>query len=555
MKKSAKHLFILGCLAPFFVSSCLTQKEYQNPVKVKIEKNQQNTNVNKQKTDENKKNLDEQKQKTELNKKQKTDQNSKTDENSQDKKDAKTKQNNELFPKLVNKPLEEDLSFDFFKVNQNSIKNFNINSLSDINRSDFKVGRLISSNFQQYYLKNWEKVVKKENESTFLGQKNDDLNIYLLSKMNPNLVDNISAKANYYSYFNPNAIGNYYNLRWFGFKSDSLQEKRFADIFTRNLRFASGSAVFLNANSEKAAFLTNKHVIYPQNARIAFWKLMNKKVGDDLLNAKLIKFLQYYDDFKIKELDNRVLFRMWETKWLQDKGYPVLPHKYKNWKVAELDSFMENLYADQYFELADFENYGFDVAVFYFNYAKFIADVENLVKYFKDKGQNFINSIYSLANGKFDNFIVSFNEFKKYWQKISKFKPLKISERNWEDGDFDYTTKIGMFWANNLTSKNVFKGVNFRRDSENPRLISANFFAANGPGASGSGIFNADGSLAFLNRSILTVNGNVQSLFYDQFGLTSHLTSGIALKSKNYNLVSQIYKTYLKDEDEEEKTQ
>lgn len=48
---------------------------------------------------------------------------------------------------------------------------------------------------------------------------------------------------------------------------------------------------------------------------------MNKKVGQNQLNAKLIKFLQYYDDFKIKELDNRILFRLFEQEEKIKKEY------------------------------------------------------------------------------------------------------------------------------------------------------------------------------------------------------------------------------------------
>ncbi|MDF9627873.1 hypothetical protein Q4497_03055 [Mesomycoplasma ovipneumoniae] len=434
--------------------------------------------------------------------------------------------------------------FDFVQVNIKSFRNFRPDLLSDLKEDDFKAPSNQVSNYSRYLLRNWQNVVKKENQNTFLGQKNNNLKVYLIDKMNPNLVGNINAKQNHFAYFNRPALGNYYNLPWFGFNSDSLEQKRFSNIFTRNMRFATGTGILLNTNSEKAAFLTNAHVIHsPGNNRVPFWKLMNKKVGQNELNPKLTKFLQYYDDFKIKELDNRILFRLFEQEEKIKKGVPNFP--FNRQSNAKINQYMEDLYQN-YFELAEWDNYGFDIAVFYFNYSKFISDVDKLIKFFSEHQQNFINSTYWLQNGKFQNFVKDFAEFKKYWQKISKFPPLKISDRIWEDGDFDYTTKIGMFWANNLFSKNVFKGINFRRDANDPRLVAANFFATNGPGASGSGIFNADGSLAFINRSILTVNGNAHSLFYDQFGLTSHLTSGIALRARNYNLVERILKLYVK---------
>ncbi|MFU0909245.1 Mhp366/Mhp367 family surface (lipo)protein [Mesomycoplasma ovipneumoniae] len=564
MKNLSKYLFYLGFLSPFAVISCTSQIQFvkTNPPKVgnnspevettpprvgnnspevettppevednlpKVETKPPEIQTNPPKVEDNK---DDQKQPGKIDS-LKPDSKETTDT------EVKIEDENDFESDEQNQPV-----FDFVQVNRKSFRNFRIDLLSDLKESDFKAPSNQVSNYSRYLLRNWQNVVKKENQNAFLGQKNNNLKVYLLDKMNPNLVGNINAKQNHFAYFNRPALGNYYNLPWFGFNSDSLEQKRFSNIFTRNMRFATGTAVLLNANSEKAAFLTNAHVIHtPGNSKIPFWKLMNKKVGQNELNPKLIKFLQYYDDFKIKELDNRILFRLFEQEEKIKKGLPNFP--FNRQSNAKINEYMENLYQN-YFELAEWDNYGFDIAVFYFNYSKFISDVDKLIKFFEEHQQNFINSTYWLQNGKFQNFVKDFAEFKKYWQKISKFPPLKISDRVWDDGDFDYTTKIGMFWADNLFSKNVFKGINFRRDANDARLVAANFFATNGPGASGSGIFNADGSLAFINRSILTVNGNVHSLFYDQFGLTSHLTSGIALRARNYNLVERILKLYVK---------
>ncbi|WP_069096720.1 Mhp366/Mhp367 family surface (lipo)protein [Mesomycoplasma ovipneumoniae] len=575
MKNLSKYLFYLGFLSPFVVISCTSQIELikTNPPKVgknlpevenklpkvetdpskvetkppkvetdpaKIEDNLPEVETNPPKVQTNETDQEQPKKIDSLkpDSEETKETTEKTTEETQTDTEVKTENENDFESVEQNQPV-----FDFVQVNNKSVRNFRTDLLSDLERNDFKAPNNLVSNYSRYFLRNWENVVKKENQNTFLGQQNDNLKVYLLDRMNPNLVGDINAKQNHFAYFNRPALGNYYNLPWFGFNSDSLEQKRFSNIFTRNIRFATGTSVFLNANSEKAAFLTNAHVIYPGNTKIPFWKLMNKKVGQNQLNARLIKFLQYYDDFKIKELDNRVLFHLFEQEEKLKNGVPSLPFTPQS--NAKIDEYMKNLYQN-YFELAEWDNYNFDIAVFYFNYSKFINDVDKLIKYFEEHQQDFINSTHSLQNGKFQNFVNSFAEFKKYWQKISKFPPLKISDRIWDDGDFDYTTKIGMFWPNNLFSKNVFKGVNFRRDGGDPRLIAANFFATNGPGASGSGIFNADGSLAFINRSILTVNGNVNSLFYDQFGLTSHLTSGIALRARNYNLVERILELYVK---------
>ncbi|WP_462097544.1 Mhp366/Mhp367 family surface (lipo)protein [Mesomycoplasma hyopneumoniae] len=552
MKKMVKYFLVLSSISPFLVLSC-TYKIESSKTKKKILpeiKSEETPEKSEDKLDPTKESkvspVEENTQKNDVvnsqNKTEKTEKTERTENN-------QTTDSN--FWSESTSDLSDQTSFDFAKVNQNSIK-ININGLTQASESDFSKNEVKNiaktPTYYKYQLKNWENVIKKENETTFLGQKNDNLNIFLIKQMNNNLVDNVNAKANYYSYFNPaNKLGDYYSLPYFGFKSDSLEEKRYANIFTRNIRFAPGTAVFLNANSGKAAFLTNRHVLYPYHNGGPFWKVMNTKITGNSLNASLQKFLQYYDDFKIKELDNRILFHLWETKWLKDNGKELFPVECRECKIKELTDYMQNLY-NNFFEVPNFDNQGLDVAVFYFNYSKFISETESLIKYFQTNHQDLIKTIHTLANGKFEKFISNFNEFKKYWEKISKLKPTKISEQSWDDEDFDYTTKIGMFWANNLISKNVFKGVNFRRNPQTPKQISANFFASNGPGASGSGIFNADGTLAFINGSILTINGNVRSLFYDQFGLTSHMSSGIALKTNRYNLVDQINKVYLKKE-------
>ncbi|MHA0296820.1 Mhp366/Mhp367 family surface (lipo)protein [Mesomycoplasma ovipneumoniae] len=577
MKNLSKYLFYLGFLSPFVVISCTSQIQFIKTNPPKVGNNLPEVENNPPRVEDNSPGVENKLPETETNPPRvettppKVEDNlpkvetkppeiqtnpPKVETNEGDKKqpekidslkpgsekttdtEVKIEDENDSESDEQNQPV-----FDFVQVNNKSFRNFRTDLLSDLKEDDFKPPSNQVSNYSRYLLRNWQNVVKKENQNTFLGQRNNNLKVYLLDKMKPNLVGNINAKQNHFAYFNRPALGNYYNLPWFGFNSDRLEQKRFSNIFTRNMRFAPGTAVLLNANSEKAAFLTNAHVIHVGNSKIPFWKLMNKKVGQNELNPNLIKFLQYYDDFKIKELDNRILFRLFEQEEKIKNGVPNLPFSFQS--NPKINQYMEDLYQN-YFELAEWDNYGFDIAVFYFNYSKFISDVDKLINFFSKHHQNFINSTYWLQNGKFQNFVNDFAEFKKYWQKISKFPPLKISDRIWEDGDFDYTTKIGMFWANNLFSKNVFKGINFRRDANDARLVAANFFATNGPGASGSGIFNADGSLAFINRSILTVNGNVHSLFYDQFGLTSHLTSGIALRARNYNLVERILKLYVK---------
>ncbi|MXR35058.1 Mhp366/Mhp367 family surface (lipo)protein [Mesomycoplasma hyopneumoniae] len=519
MKKSLKYLLILSTLSPFLVLSCNDKIDSKKNITKKTEEKQEANSLDQEKKE----------------------------------------QENKILPELEKNQEKEKSSLDFFQINQNSLK-INTNSLSQTNQTDFKELdpsqtdknslEPIPPVYNKYQLKNWENVIKKENQTTFLGQESENLNIYLLKNTEHISVSDIRAQKNPFTYFNLSWGGiesRLYKLPWFGFRSDSLEETKYADIFTRNIRFGAGAAVFLNANSEKAAFLTNKHVI--GDSVQTFWKLMNKKDQNNQINPRYLKFMRYYDDSKIKELDNRILFKLWEIKWFNDKNFPYNPA----WgKIDELDRYMENLYDNYFEEKHDFKNNNLDIAIFYFNYAKFIKDIEDLINRVRAKGQEFVNSIELPANEKFDNFVSNFNEFKKYWEKISKFEPLKISDKIWKADNFDYTTKIGMFWAQNFVSKNIFKGVYFSPEphdqgnsSNNPSVITPKFFAANGIGASGSGIFNTDGSLAFLNKAILGVS-SIGPYFYDQFGLTSHMSSALTLRTKDYNLVDEIYKAYLK---------
>ncbi|MBG0730695.1 Mhp366/Mhp367 family surface (lipo)protein [Mycoplasma sp. 'Moose RK'] len=555
-KKIKKFFFLIG-LIPFLSLSCTTKINLDSKTTIekdkKTEKKVENSNADLPKPEKSESSIIKPNQEKAPDSKK----DSQSEENKKEikqpnqekapdsKKDSQSEENNLDYNTKSNSVSETKTEFDFVKVNHRSLFNFKPELLSDAEKPVIKKP-FFSKGIEQFFLNNSQKAIKKENDSMFLGQENNKLKVYLLDKMRPNLVDSIQAKANYFSYFNPQSLSRYYNLRWFGYDSLPIEDKKFFEIYTRNMRFSSGSAVFLNANSQKAAFLTNRHVIFPgRSSNLPFWELMNKKTNGNFYPS-LRYFLRYYDDYKIKELDNRPLLQAWLIKERIEKSKKNNQLNANFLNSASENAFATNLYKN-YFELANFDNENLDVAVFYFSYAKFIKDVDSLIEFYqKNKTTFFTQSSEKYLLSSFDNFISSFADFKKYWEKIHKFPPLKISDRTWGDGDFDFTTKIGLFWPNDINVKNIFKGINFRQDIENPRMIAANFFATNGPGASGSGIYNTDGSLAFINRSILTVNGDVSRLFYDQYGLTSHLTSGLALKTDRYNLVEKIQKLYLK---------
>ncbi|MEG7280485.1 hypothetical protein V6B68_03415 [Mesomycoplasma ovipneumoniae str. Black Butte] len=82
----------------------------------------------------------------------------------------------------------------------------------------------------------------------------------------------------------------------------------------------------------------------------------------------------------------------------------------------------------------------------------------------------------------------------------------------------------------------MFKGVYIKNGAPS-------FFVTNGPGASGSGVYNTNGELIFLNQLIILAKDQ-KKLYYDQNNLTSHLTTGILLRNDKIDLVSEIKKFY-----------
>lgn len=437
---------------------------------------------------------------------------------------------------------------DFDKINERSLNDFKPNLLSDAEATTQNVH--FSSWYRKFTLDNSSGVIKSENDSMFLGAQNNNLNIYLLDKINKSLGNNgVSAIKN--SYLNPDSWRSILDLKYVGFKSEPYEDKQYENIYQRNVRFPTGTGILLDSSDREALFLTNFHVL---NLGAHFWNSMNTITTSPdgklyYINKSLGTFLRWYDNGKINTLNNITLIKLWQQKYAYDKkkNNPSI----ENVSIAEITKYLQNLY-DRYFEVAGFNTHGQDVAAFYFKYSNFISDVKQLLNFYDETKTHWHFTLES-QRVEWEKSMTELNEqfkaFESFWKKISKFKPLKFSNRQWRPDDIDYTAKIGLFYPGDANAKNFFKGVQFKYDSKNvPRPF---FLATNGPGASGSGVYNLDGSLAFINSDIILDNDKdvTNQLYYDQNNMSSYLSRGVAFVTSQYNLIPDIEALYLRDAD------
>lgn len=393
--------------------------------------------------------------------------------------------------------------------------------------------------YQPFVIKS--NVIKQENDNHFLGEKNENLNIYLLDKINTGSVsENENVKQTNFGYLNPRFRWNYFKPDYFGFRSLDYSDQRYKDIFQRNVRFSTGTAILLDSHEGESAFLTNHHVLYIRQK--PFWETMA---------FPLMRF--YYND-KVNSLGSLASSGILSLFWIKaeyDRQVQELRARHDRIPKSriiyidpitqeKLTKFNIDLHKRYFREEKNFNNFGKDVAIFYFNHAKFRKDIQDLFNFYQ-KHKEWLLSSFRYSNGEtIENDITRFDSqfkiFSDFWDHVQQFPPLKISEKSWKDGEIDYTTKIGGFWPQFAFSKNMFKGVYIKNGAPN-------FFVTNGPGASGSGVYNTNGELIFMNQ-LITVTKNQKNLYYDQNNLTSHMTTGILFRNDKIDLVSEIKKFY-----------
>ncbi|MXR12183.1 hypothetical protein DR093_01105 [Mycoplasma flocculare] len=445
---------------------------------------------------------------------------------------------------------------EFQLINERSINNFNISGLSELDHfktPNIGLDKAFTKTVYEPFQIETHTGIKKENDTVFLGQKNENLNIYLLDKLSQhNISANSPAKQLYHSYYNPNFTRKYFKPKYFGFKSLDYNDTRYLQAYQRNIRFAPGTAILLDSQGGESLFLTNAHVLYID--KVPFWEKPS------------YPFMRFYYNNKVNDLGSLGYLGILSLFWIKqeyDKKITELKKKEKDFSQKNhhiyigsatpkmMWKFSIDLHKN-YFRLGpNFNNHGKDLGIFYFNHGKFTHDIEAVLEFYEKHRQSLLSQ-FRFSNGEsIDKGILEFkNQFKtfqQFWEQAKKFPPLKIAERIWKNGEIDYTTKIGGFWPQFSFAKNMFKGVYINNGSPH-------FFATNGPGASGSGIFNANGELVFINQ-LIVLSKDQKKLYYDQNNLTSHLAIGILFRDGKSDLVSEIKKFYYKNKEEQNETE
>ncbi|MXR12023.1 hypothetical protein DR093_00205 [Mycoplasma flocculare] len=373
-----------------------------------------------------------------------------------------------------------------------------------------------------------ENSIFRENDQSFLGSKNENLNIYLLDRLDANKVEKTSPVRSYsVNYWNKKVRNIYYKLNYFGFKSVDYSDNRYKETFQRNIRFSSGTSILLDTNGNEALFLTNKHVLY------------NKK-NQPMWHFFGYPFIIFYFNNKINFLPSPDYSRILDILYIKE-DYEKREQKFEKKQNARTKQvFVKQVYEKYFRVVENFNSHKKDLGLFYFKYKDFISDFLAAGKFFEEN-RNIIKETFSWAKStdiqtKMRNFEKSATLFSKYFEEMEKNGAVKLSDRLWKDGDIDYETKLGLFYPDKTAAKNMFKGVYIRKQD-------AIFFVTTGHGASGSGIFNDDGSLAFINYLIIQ-DPKQKGYYYDQNNLSNYIAAAIPLRTPFVDLTKEISKFY-----------
>ncbi|WP_069096752.1 Mhp366/Mhp367 family surface (lipo)protein [Mesomycoplasma ovipneumoniae] len=404
--------------------------------------------------------------------------------------------------------------------------------------------------------------VTKESDENFLGPKNNNLLIY---DLNYPLVDNLIEENNTFksnilnqkfTIFDSKARNQIFKLDKIGAYAQPLNSKEYDWIYQKNVKFKTGTAAILDSNNEKTLLITNNHVLRP---------LESYKYNDENFEIKTQKirfwntlggnFLEWYQDGKIYILDRDNIALLFYVKEIYEK-------KIDTFNQVKILEFLINFYND-YFEIpSDFDNQKFDVGIFYFKYKKFIDSLKELAKFYKDNKSDILAKIQqnqtipdansaknNSIESRFENFLATYQNFIDFWEKMVKEKPVQISEKVWKKGDSTYDFNVGLFWPKSKPMKNNFKGVYASDPQQNFSRLSLYFYTNNGPGASGSGVFNEKGELQFINgfgliNNFYDNNSRIEKNYYDKLNTNISLSGGIPLVTEDFNLTKLIKEFY-----------
>ncbi|MXR35250.1 Mhp366/Mhp367 family surface (lipo)protein [Mesomycoplasma hyopneumoniae] len=403
--------------------------------------------------------------------------------------------------------------------------------------------------------------VTKENEKKFLGSENDDLLVYdlnypkineLIEEKEPFKSDILNQK---FTLFDSKSRNQIFQLDKIGVYSQPLKSNKYDSIYQKNIKFRTATATILDASNGKALLITNNHVIKPSEYS---YKDANFQINSQNLrfwNKLGGNFIEWYENGKIYHLDrDNTAFLFYLKEVFENKVT-----KFDQGKVLE---FLIDFYNKYFLIPTDFDNKKFDVGIFYFKYQQFIEDLKNLAKFYNEKREEILTRIQqnnkinhnsseskNTIESKFNDFLGSYQGFINFWKKMQNAPAVKISPKIWKKGDFSYDLNLSLFWPKSKAMKNNFKGVYATNPQENFSRLSLYFYTNNGRGASGSGVFNKDGELQFINAfglidNFYTDDSKIEKNYYDKLNTNISLSGGIPLVTEEYNLAESIKQFY-----------
>lgn len=414
--------------------------------------------------------------------------------------------------------------------------------------------------------------VGKENDQRFLGKANDGLYVYNLNENDIEKHVLADEKTKYkilnqeFNIFDKENRKLIYKLDYMGVYNQKISniDPKNENIFKRNIRIANGTATILDANNEKTLLITNRHVLWTKI------KTQNKKNKDvNFWNLPSDDIFKWYDNGQVHILkynDLALLFYVKQTieQNLEEQKTHNIKIEDKEEQARKQQVFFKE-FLDPYFEVVTkFDNKQADVGLFYFKHKHFIEDIQKLADFFKKPSESTWAGIKFSNQDVIDkiktNFLSKYQDFITFWESMVKAKPVVISDKLWKIGDHNYDKMISSFWPKATLIKNIFKGVYASTTEVSNKSVALFFYATNGPGASGSGVFNSKGELQFLNAFGLVnnkkkpiINQSNQSKsddnqnngeFYDNLNTYIAISGGVPFVTEQYNLKKEIEKFY-----------
>ncbi|WP_434336730.1 Mhp366/Mhp367 family surface (lipo)protein [Mesomycoplasma conjunctivae] len=421
---------------------------------------------------------------------------------------------------------------------------------------------LFPTEYQKFNIDINSNFAVKENNDFFLGSKNSNLFVYNLNIDNPEsiILDTSENKKKILNQkgtlLDVKSHHELFPLPYVGFKNKELADQKYENIFQRNIKFLNGTASVLDINSEKALFLTNNHVL--DTHKVNYKKISSANAR--FWNVSVGNFMQWYDNGQSYSVKSNDLLSLFFVKDFltskQKKKLLSLDDVIRGSNKVKLDEKQQEIFFfnffNKYFQIpANFKNFNVDIAIFYFRWSKFLEDINQLASFYQKNNSDLQEFITTNSRIKpiIDNFLQTYQKLVSFWIKMSQNPPVKIANTFYKQQSINYKELIALFWPYGTPLKNHFKGIYSAPSPGDITQLAIYFYANNGPGASGSAIFDTKGELQFVNAFGLINNfydPNIKNdkQYYDNLNTYIPISGGIPLITANYNLKDEIEKFY-----------